>query len=171
MTNSEPVAAGDIATADQYNHLRADVVDTANGHHHDGVDSRAVAVSLSEVEATLAANAAAAAGNTWYDALSITLGVGTWLVLATAVASVMHLRVRDTTTNTTLSIGSGSPYMGTSVDTNGLAPAKVVVASGTKVVKLQYAAPGAGATVYAISPSAPSDATPVATRIVAFRIA
>jgi hypothetical protein len=38
MANSAPVAAGDQATATQYNNLRADVLDPTIGHHHDGVD-------------------------------------------------------------------------------------------------------------------------------------
>jgi hypothetical protein len=34
--NSGTVASGDLATATQYNNLRADVVSTSSGHVHDG---------------------------------------------------------------------------------------------------------------------------------------
>ena len=43
MANSAAVAAGDTATAAQYNNLRADVLDAATGHRHEGgTDGRLV---------------------------------------------------------------------------------------------------------------------------------
>jgi len=40
MANSSTVSSGDLATAAQYNNLRADVVDTSSGHLHDGTNGR-----------------------------------------------------------------------------------------------------------------------------------
>lgn len=40
MSNSSEVSAGDDILASQYNNLRADVIDTATGHNHDGVNSK-----------------------------------------------------------------------------------------------------------------------------------
>ena len=43
MANSAAVAAGDTATAAQYNNLRSDVLDAATGHRHEGgTDGRLV---------------------------------------------------------------------------------------------------------------------------------
>ena len=41
MATSSAVSAGDLATADQYNNLRADVLDGSSGHDHDGTDGNA----------------------------------------------------------------------------------------------------------------------------------
>ena len=41
MASSSAVSAGDLATADQYNNLRADVLDGSSGHDHDGTDGNA----------------------------------------------------------------------------------------------------------------------------------
>jgi hypothetical protein len=41
MANSSTVSSGDLATATQYNNLRADAIDTSSGHIHDGTNARA----------------------------------------------------------------------------------------------------------------------------------
>ena len=40
MANSSAVSSGDLATADQYNNLRDDVLSTCSGHLHDGTNGR-----------------------------------------------------------------------------------------------------------------------------------
>ena len=40
MANSADVSSGDLATAVQYNNLRADVLNTSSGHTHTGTDSK-----------------------------------------------------------------------------------------------------------------------------------
>ena len=40
MANSSAVAAGQIATAEQHNNLRDDILDTSSGHLHDGTNAR-----------------------------------------------------------------------------------------------------------------------------------
>ena len=40
MANSSTVSSGDLATAAQYNNLRADTLDTSSGHLHDGTNAR-----------------------------------------------------------------------------------------------------------------------------------
>jgi hypothetical protein len=40
MANSADVSSGDLATAAQYNNLRADVLNTSSGHSHTGTDSK-----------------------------------------------------------------------------------------------------------------------------------
>tara|TARA_R100000808_G_C2150495_1_gene159246 strand:- start:286 stop:3159 length:2874 start_codon:yes stop_codon:yes gene_type:complete len=40
MANSSTVSSGDLATATQYNNLRADILDTSSGHIHDGTNAR-----------------------------------------------------------------------------------------------------------------------------------
>ena len=40
MANSSTVSSGDLATAAQYNNLRADTLDTSSGHLHDGTNGR-----------------------------------------------------------------------------------------------------------------------------------
>lgn len=42
MGASSNISGGDKATAEQYNNLRKDVVDTTSGHDHDGTDSKQV---------------------------------------------------------------------------------------------------------------------------------
>jgi hypothetical protein len=56
MANSSAVSSGDLATADQYNNLRDDVVSTCAGHLHDGTNGRgdgAFTLQVSGVPLTL----------------------------------------------------------------------------------------------------------------------
>ncbi len=56
MANSSSVSSGDLATADQYNNLRDDVLSTSSGHLHDGSAGRgdgAFVLQVSGVALTL----------------------------------------------------------------------------------------------------------------------
>jgi hypothetical protein len=56
MANSSAVSSGDLATADQFNNLRDDVVSTCSGHTHDGSNGRgdaAFTLAVSGVPLTL----------------------------------------------------------------------------------------------------------------------
>jgi uncharacterized protein with ACT and thioredoxin-like domain len=67
-TNSGAVAAGELATAAQYNNLRTDVLDTSSGHQHDGSYSAAT-ISATTFDGAATVSAAWAFTNT------ITVGV------------------------------------------------------------------------------------------------
>ena len=67
-TNSGAVAAGELATAAQYNNLRTDVLDTSSGHQHDGSYSAAT-ISATTFDGAATVSAAWAFTNT------VTVGV------------------------------------------------------------------------------------------------
>ena len=52
MANSSTVSSGDLATAAQYNDLRADILDTSSGHLHDGSNGNGGVVSITATTAT-----------------------------------------------------------------------------------------------------------------------
>ena len=47
MASSSAVSAGDLATADQFNALRSDILDGSSGHDHDGTDGNATLAATS----------------------------------------------------------------------------------------------------------------------------
>jgi len=65
MANSSTVTAGDDATAAQYNNLRKDVLDTTDGHTHNGTDSMLLAWGFM-------ASAAQVWVDTWNNTTSVT---------------------------------------------------------------------------------------------------
>lgn len=67
MASSRLIVAGETYTADDINNLRADVLDNAAGHDHDGTDGKKVAFSDLDVTTGTAGSAAPSGGTHGYD--------------------------------------------------------------------------------------------------------
>jgi hypothetical protein len=170
MPNSAAVASGQQATAAQYNALRSDVIDPTTGHRHDGVDSRQFVSSL---QAILSADVSVTTAGTWYNLVSLSLGVGTWLVWGVATdyspnsPNSAYSRLYASTGAT---LATAQAMVDGSRASWGVGPAQLVVASGTVTVTLQGTAGMSGSHVFKAACAA-YDTAVVATRIVALRIA
>lgn len=74
MASSRLIVAGETYTADDINNLRADVLDNAAGHDHDGTDGKKVAFRDLDVTTGTAGSAAPSGGTHGYDDIDDHLG-------------------------------------------------------------------------------------------------
>lgn len=111
MASSRLIVAGEAYTADDINNLRADVLDNAAGHDHDGTDGKKIAFSDLDVTTGTAGSAAPSGGTHGYDdiddhldtsvgvhglnASANVLGCGTaaWMVVAGSASLVGSTKI------------------------------------------------------------------------------
>jgi hypothetical protein len=78
MSFSADVSAGDTILATDHNNLRKDVIDTTNGHAHNGTDSKAI---FNNVASYLSSDSHTLVGGDTYINASITTNGGKILIL------------------------------------------------------------------------------------------
>lgn len=183
MTASGTVAAGDLATAAQYNNLRADCVDTSAGHTHDGADSKVLAtlgtasghrhdgsdsryVGMTSYLDSASSNTTLTNANQYYTVLSRSLTAGTWLVYGRMQGNGS---IQGRLTNGTATYYAHASSYGAG-GAGALHIEAVVTLGVTTPMTMQAAAAVTGGTVLA-QLAANGDSTNDATQLVCVRLA
>lgn len=96
--------------------------------------------TLANSLATLAADVSTPTAGTWYDAVSLSLGAGTWLLIGKAIltaSSVPTIGEARILSGTSTVVDASECFIGTALQDNPLTSFGVVTLTGTTTVKLQ----------------------------------